>query len=376
VFSLLTGSGKRLERRAARIADPVERLRYLRREASVVPPARGPAFTVRRAALGIALIALCASPGPWPAGSEVAASDLPPQPRSPAPAPPSPADEVWLVEATSAAEVYSNGLRIELAFAVRNRPRSPYPVYALEGDVQPVETAREPRGIVYHTTESHLAPFEEEANGRLKRLGRNLLELLRREQSYHYLIDRFGRVFRVVEESDAANHAGRSVWGDERGLYVDLNDSFLGIAFEAQTGAAEAVTAGQITAARQLTEMLRARYPSIRPEDCVAHAQVSVSPWNMLIANHADWARGFPFAALGLPDNYALAPPSLTAFGFGYDEVFLQVSGQPWPGLALAARQIAERARAQGLTEANYRKRLQRRYKEILEARQYQHESQ
>ena len=39
------------------------------------------------------------------------------------------------------------------------------------------------------------------------RLGESLLEYVRRGRAYHYLIDRFGRVYRVVAESDAANHA-------------------------------------------------------------------------------------------------------------------------------------------------------------------------
>ena len=31
---------------------------------------------------------------------------------------------------------------------------------------------------------------------------------------YNFLIDRFGRVYRVVQESDAANHAGNSIWAE------------------------------------------------------------------------------------------------------------------------------------------------------------------
>src|SRR5262249_43189951 len=148
----------------------------------------------------------------------------------------------------------------------------------------------------YHTTESHLEAFEEEQNGRLKYLGKNLLALLRREHSYHYLIDRFGRVFRVVEESEAANHAGTSVWADSQGVYVNLNDSFLGVAFEGQTEAPEAISMAQITAARMLTEMLRWRY-KMPLENFVTHAQVSVNPQNMRMGAHIDWARDFPFAA-------------------------------------------------------------------------------
>jgi hypothetical protein len=272
--------------------------------------------------------------------------------------------EVWQVDASDSAEVYSNGLQIDLTFAVHNRARASFPIYALTGSTEPVDHRQQPRGIVYHTTESHLAPFEEESNRRLKLLARNLLDILRADRSYHYLIDRFGRVFRVVAETDAANHSGRSVWADARGIYVNLNDSFLGVAFEAQTGAAEAVTGAQITAARMLTEMLRSRY-GIVAENCITHAQVSVNPYNMLIANHADWARSFPFAAVGLPDNYSIAPASVYAFGFAYDAAFLGVAGGKWPGLDVADRQVSERAALEGTTEIRYRSMLQHRYKNI-----------
>ena len=45
------------------------------------------------------------------------------------------------------------------------------------------------------------------------------------------------KVFRVVAETDYANHAGQSVWADEKNIYWGLNQSFLGVAFEAQTDA-------------------------------------------------------------------------------------------------------------------------------------------
>ncbi|PYT35600.1 MAG: hypothetical protein DMG58_01625 [Acidobacteria bacterium] len=56
-----------------------------------------------------------------------------------------------------------------------------------------------------------------------------------RNRLYHFVIDRFGRVFRAVAETDYANHAGHSIWADERHIYWNLNQSFVGIAFEAQT---------------------------------------------------------------------------------------------------------------------------------------------
>jgi len=64
------------------------------------------------------------------------------------------------------------------------------------------------RGIVFHTTESLQIPFEAQRNRALKRIGESLLQYVGRRCAYHYLIDRFGRVFRVVAEQDAANHAG------------------------------------------------------------------------------------------------------------------------------------------------------------------------
>jgi hypothetical protein len=148
-------------------------------------------------------------------------------------------------------------------------------------------------------------------------------------------------------------------------VYVNLNTSFLAVAFEAQTGATEEVTAAQIAAARMLTEMLRSRY-SIAAENCVTHAQVSVNPDNMRIGSHTDWASAFPFAALGLPDNYRAPLASLYAFGFEYDELFLQAAGGRWQGLDLAVTQVAAQASAEGVPVARYRAMLQHRYKDIL----------
>ncbi len=271
---------------------------------------------------------------------------------------------VWQVEGSEKTEVYSNGLRVDLAFATHNRPRAHYPIFSLVGAETPAGYGDEPRGIVYHTTESHVEPFEEQSSRRLQYLGRNLLEWIRKERAYHYLIDRFGRVYRVVEESDAANHSGSSVWGDASGVYVNLNDSFLSIAFEGQTETTEEFTLAQVTAARMLTEMLRWRY-RMPAENFVTHAQVSVNPLNMRISAHTDWARDFPFAALGLPDNYAVPPASIYAFGFNYDDTLLKISGGPWKGLDLAEDQLARQAALAGAPAVRYRAMLQHRYKDI-----------
>lgn len=277
------------------------------------------------------------------------------------------APRVWLVDRSGPLELYSNGLRIDVTFAVSNRPRSRFPIFPLEGGSEPLAQGNAPIGIVYHTTESNLAPFEEDENRRLQRIGRNLIEWVRQDRSYHYVIDRFGRVFRVVQEGDAANHAGMSIWADSRGVYVNLNDSFIGISFEGQTGAIDEITPAQISAGKALTEMLRSRY-GIATEDCVTHAQVSVNPQNMRIGAHTDWAGKFPFAGFGLPDNYSIALPSLSIFGFEYDSVFLKMTGTRWHGLDIAELKVARQAAAEGLEIPRYRAILQHRYKDIASA--------
>jgi hypothetical protein len=368
----------RIERRALQIEDPVERLRYLRREmASVRVKAKPSPHRARRIpyVIGIILVMITAiAPGSAPKGTaEVTTMErrlLVPAVVSTTPAS-YPVPRVWLVDHTATLEQYSNGLRVDLTFAVSNRPRTHFPIFSLARDGTASKTGSGPVGIVYHTTESLLASFQEDETHRLKQLGRNLLEVVRQGRSYHYVIDRFGRVFRVVGDSEAANHAGTSVWADASGIYVNLNDSFLAVAFEAQTGATDEVTPAQILAAKVLTEMLRARY-GIAAENCVTHAQVSVNPLNMRIGSHTDWAGNFPFSELGLPDNYSIPLPSLYAFGFNYDDTFVQATGGGWKGLDLAEDQVQRQAEAEQLPVIRYRAILQHRYKDIAAALKHQ----
>jgi hypothetical protein len=146
------------------------------------------------------------------------------------------------------------------------------------------------------------------------------------------------------------------------------------VAFEGQTDTAQEVTPAQILAARLLTEMLRSRY-SIAAENCVTHAQVSVSPENMHIGAHVDWAAQFPFAALGLPDNYAVPLPSLYVFGFESDVAFVRAASGDWEGLKLAEAQVAQLAVAEEIALARYRARLQGRYQAIVAVLQEQNQT-
>ena len=82
-------------------------------------------------------------------------------------------------------------------------------------------------------------------------------------------------------------------------------------------GAEPSSVPAQVRAGGMLVEMLRSRY-RIPAANCVTHAQVSVNPSNMQAGYHTDWAFGFPFEQVGLPDNYTQDLPSLWAFGFQY----------------------------------------------------------
>lgn len=366
-------AGRVVEWQAGRIDDPLERLRFLRRTVGdqrvwhPSAPAAQSFWRKHRLRAGVAFAALVLLPaGRW-AGAiiswnrPVAAS----APSSKEEAPPN----VWLIEQKDGQETYSNGLRVETRFTVENGARR-YRAYPL-GDEEPAkgEERTWPAGIVFHTTESHLVALAPEKTGQIKFVGESLLRYVQAEKAYHYVIDRFGRVWRIVKETDAANHAGHSVWADGKNTYVNLNQSFIGISLEAQTraeGGRPSATRAQVDALRGLTEMVRSRY-RIPGRNCVTHAQVSVNPSNGQLSYHTDWALGFPFAEIGLPDNYALAAPALWLFGFTYDPSLVNLSDSPfWKGLLLGEDQLRQRATAHGAAVNAYRKQLWERYRRVL----------
>jgi hypothetical protein len=375
-------AGKFVESRAEQIQDPVQRLRYLQTSMGSVTgqPVLHAAryWRARRfAVVGLALLFGCLlipkykassggkaslAPPPIAHASGAAGAGLIPQDVIP---------NVWLVDQTHDFEMYSNGLRVDDRYVKANQKRIFYPVYQRGAiDAAQPEWRSEPAGIVYHTTESDQARFTADENARLKRIGKAVIAVVQQNHSYHFLIDRFGQVFRIVPEADVANHAGYSVWAEGKSIFVNLNSSFLGIAFETQTqlGDVPSANPAQVHAARILTEMLRAKY-HIPQSNCVTHAQVSVNPDNMLVGYHTDWAGNFPFREIGLADNYAVPPPSIYAFGFGYDPTFVHHTGARfWQGLALAEDQMQTQAAARGIPVSRYRAILQKKYKEVLAA--------
>ena len=355
---------------AGRIEDPLTRLRFLRSTAHLHVPKRRPRRFLRVALTLAALMAVFVPFFVARAVARVKPAGAPPMVRVPTRAEPAQGPpDIWQVEKTGGSELYSNGLRVDTEFAVGTRPRSYVAFPAGWADSSAGQHRSAAAGIVFHTTESLQAPFEAGENRVLKQAGESLVEYVRRRHAYNYLIDRFGRVYRIVAESDAANHAGFSVWSDTEWLYVNLNDSFLGVSFEAKTEPGQtdsSISPAQVRAAAMLTEMLRSHY-GIPARNCVTHAQVSVNPANMLVGYHTDWASSFPFEQMGLPDNYSQPLPALAAFGFEYDSDFVHSAGaRMHAGVVLAEEALARRAAQTGLTLPALRKLLQKRYRDRL----------
>ena len=368
-----------VQKRATVIADDVKRLRFVRQSLAAHEAAsrRRTSFLRRsiaahrafRRRVGLVLRALVAAA----LLAVMLQSDAPRTVRR-GPHPPilrprlaalsSAAPKVWLVEHKPAMDIYSNGLRIENEFLVNTLPRA-YPVFDRQSR-HASGAATQPAGIVFHTTESRVAPFDPSANTRLQRNGRALMVFIARNRLYHFVIDRFGRVFRAVAETDYANHAGHSIWADELHIYWNLNQSFFGIAFEAQTeaaGATDIATRAQVDAARVLTEMLRSLY-GIPAANCVTHAQVSINPQTMRLGSHTDWAANFPFHDVGLEEGYDKPVAALTLFGFDYDAEFLRANGgRVWQGLVTAEEQLVREAAAHGATVGSYRRMLQQKFR-------------
>jgi hypothetical protein len=356
------------------IDDPVAKLRYLRsaiERGDATHIARLPCGPARTRARRFVAGALAASllfvpallvglaiqrdpPAPLVAAPLAVAPDIPQAPVEPLPES-LPADAlglvpgtIWLADRGPGWELYSNGLRIETTYAVSGQQRD-YRIHHRDGALA-TDRYSKPAGILFHTSESDLWPLEQDFAQQLRRGTASLLRHLQKQQAYNYLIDRFGRVYRIVDDESRAHHAGHSVWARNDDVYLDLNSAFLGVSFESRWdgGRSLPITRAQLIAGRNLTYHLRQRF-AIAPEMCVTHGLTSISPRQGLIGYHRDWARGFPFEAFGLPDLYAVPPPSVALFGFGQDDEFLRAIGERWPGLIAAERVLAEEARQRAL---------------------------
>ncbi|HVF66940.1 MAG TPA: peptidoglycan recognition family protein [Pyrinomonadaceae bacterium] len=277
--------------------------------------------------------------------------------------------KVWMVEQGGGFERYSNGARILNDFETENHARRFLTFKRGAADVSG-EARSAPAGIVYHTSESDLLPFNEGNSDSIETRSKNLLAYVRDHKSYNYVIDRFGQIYRVVRDSDAAYHAGNSVWSDGDVTFTGLNESFLGVCFEtkADTESGERLTEAQVLSGRLLTQVLRSRY-QIKDSNCVTHGLVSVNPSNGRILFHHDWAQGFPFEAMGVSDKYAVPPASVAELGFGYDsDIVAQIGGRVWPGIEAAEEEFARRAAEEGSKPDALRGRMRSVYRERMDA--------
>jgi hypothetical protein len=255
------------------------------------------------------------------------------------------AAKVWLVEQTAKIERYSNNGQVNTEHEIDNHPRAYY-LYARDGEGSSDQINNAPVGIVYHTTEGEQIPFSADNSSSIQERSHNLIRYIQRLKLYHYLIDRFGQIYRIVRDDQAANHAGYSLWADQKNIYVGLNESFIGIAFESSMAGSleETLTEAQVVSGRQLTAILRSKY-KIEDVNCTAHGLVSVNPDNGAIAFHHDWSKNFPFEAMGLSDKYKVPTPNMIYYGFTWDDEILEKLNKTlWPGAIAADEEFKQRA--------------------------------
>jgi hypothetical protein len=301
-------------------------------------------------------------------------------------------DPIWLVEKTADREFYSNRLQIITTYTISNIPREYYR-FSRNSNHSPANGRFTDKisGIVYHASESDLYPFMPEMNHSILNYSKRLIKYLLRKKSYHFFIDRFGRVYRLVQEDHVAFHAGKSIWADDESLYLNLNNAFIGICFEGKdfqeidtrkqkngrpanskssflkpTGISS-FNEAQLRSGKELTDWLRVKY-NISQRNCVPHALISVNTHRMLIGFHLDLSRGFPFAKFGLTDKYREPLPSMVEFGFRYDKYFEKIfNGNLWRGIRYSEEILQRRARNSGMSFAEYRKSLQQRFARYME---------
>ncbi|HXG66731.1 MAG TPA: peptidoglycan recognition family protein [Blastocatellia bacterium] len=278
-------------------------------------------------------------------------------------------EKIWLAEQGEGYEFYSNGARILTEYET-DGPARKYYEFDLEspsGEPESLKVGTTPAGIVYHLSEGDQLPFADRYNSSLQKRSRGLLLYAREKKLYNYVIDRFGRIYRIVRDDQTAHHAGNSIWSNGRKLYINLNPSFLGVCFEGAGNAvgAEGINEAQIYAARALTLVLRARY-HIEDANCVTHGLVSVSPAYRLMGHHTDWVAGFPYEALGLSDKRETNLAAISHLGFAYDRNYLAAAGgKTWPGLVRAEAALRASAGKNGLTAEAQRQALYQVYQQL-----------
>ncbi|MBO0797420.1 MAG: N-acetylmuramoyl-L-alanine amidase [Blastocatellia bacterium] len=272
--------------------------------------------------------------------------------------------KVFLLDKKGNVERWSNRAWIRTEMEIDTRPRR---YYAIPRGSEFIGSNNQLRhdivGIIYHTSESHILPYDPEFNKDIVRTSQGLANYIRSKRAYNYLIDRGGDIFRIVRDDQVANHVGNSIWSDSKYTYVGLNDSFIGICFESSVDAPdEQLTEPQIKSGRELTDVLRYKY-HIDDADCTTHGLVSINPERMFIAFHHDWVRDFPFDMMGVSDKYKVPPANILDYGFTYDDETLEkIGGKLWEGAKVAEERFKKRAEAAGIAPEVLRQKMRDRY--------------
>jgi N-acetylmuramoyl-L-alanine amidase-like protein len=271
-------------------------------------------------------------------------------------------EKVWMLYKKGNEEKWSNRARIRTELEVDNKPRK-YFAIPRGSESAGGQLRSNVVGIVYHTSESHILPYDAEFNKDLVRTSQGLANYIRSKKAYNYLIDRSGDIFRIVRDDQVANHSGNSVWADGRYTYVGLNDSFIGVCFESSVNSPEEkLTDPQIKSGKELTDVLRNKY-NIEDVNCTTHGLVSINPKTMMIAFHHDWVRDFPFAKMGLSDKYKVPPANISEYGFTYDEEIMEkLDGKLWEGARIAEEIFKKRADSANLDVQTLRENMRDRY--------------
>jgi N-acetyl-anhydromuramyl-L-alanine amidase AmpD len=274
-------------------------------------------------------------------------------------------EKIWLAKNEGENEKWSNGCIISKKYETDNHQRAYY-TFSRGEETDRGQVSNKIVGIVYHTPESSMTEFNAENNNAIQNGSRALLEFVQRHKKYNYMINRIGEIYRIVRDDQTAIHAGNSLWADDKSTYVLLNESFIGVCFESKfegaSSLSDILTQAQIRSGRLLTDVLRTKY-GIDDANCTTHGLVAVDPGKMLIARHHDWVRFFPFEAMGLSDKYKVQPPTMTDYGFTYDDdVMAKLGNNLWEGAIAAGEQFKSRAERIGVTPDDLRRKMRDRY--------------
>jgi hypothetical protein len=256
-------------------------------------------------------------------------------------------------------------------------------------DLSSKNPASDIAGILYHASESDIFDYKPEMTSSIKRYSKALIKYLCKKKSYHYFIDRFGRVYRLVKDEHAAFHGGNSIWADDESIYLNLNHAFIGICFEGRdfetvgkSAAADddkkgtpnismmqtsSINEAQIRSGKELTDLLRVKY-NISQHNCVPHSLASVNARSLLIGHHLDLSYGFPFNEYELSNKYNEPLPSITEFGFSYDKYFEKIfSTKKWPGISYSEELLKKQAKKKNLPLPEYRNLLNKKFIKFFE---------